>query len=109
VREAQVLEQGDERGWWRGWTWGWGASTWFTTENACPRRTTSTWPARRPVPPARWAAGSSMPSTSPPARCLRLEFEPQSRLLGPALSLGMQGLADRMVDDFVREADKGGA
>ena len=40
---------------------------------------------------------------------LRLEFEPQNRLLGPALSLGMQGLADRMVDDFVREADKGGA
>ena len=38
---------------------------------------------------------------------LRLEFEPQSRLLGPALSIGMQGLADRMVDDFVREADSG--
>ena len=38
---------------------------------------------------------------------LRLEFEPQNRLLGPALALGMQSLADRMVDDFVREADKG--
>ena len=37
---------------------------------------------------------------------LRLDFEPQSRLLGPALAIGMQGLADRMVDDFVREADK---
>lgn len=37
---------------------------------------------------------------------LRLDFEPQSRLLAPALQLGMQGLADRMVDDFVREADK---
>ena len=40
---------------------------------------------------------------------LRLEFEPQNRLLGPALALGMQSLADRMVDDFVREADKGEA
>src|SRR5690606_20200961 len=38
---------------------------------------------------------------------LALEFEPSSRLLAPALNLGMQGLADRMVDDFVREADKG--
>jgi len=38
---------------------------------------------------------------------LRLDFEPQSRLLGPALAIGMQSLADRMVDDFVREADKG--
>ena len=30
-------------------------------------------------------------------------------LLGPAMlaDCGMQGLADRMVDDFVREADKG--
>ena len=37
---------------------------------------------------------------------LRLDFEPQNRLLGPALQLGMQGLADRMVDDFVREADR---
>ena len=39
---------------------------------------------------------------------LTLDFEPQSRLLGPALAIGMQGLADRMVDDFVREADRGG-
>lgn len=36
---------------------------------------------------------------------LVLEFEPQSRLLAPALTLGFQGLADRMVDDFVRIAD----
>ena len=39
---------------------------------------------------------------------LKLDFEPLSRLLGPALALGMQGLADRMVDDFVREADRAG-
>ena len=36
---------------------------------------------------------------------LTLEFEPLSRLLTPALVLGFQGLADRMVDDFVRVAD----
>ena len=38
---------------------------------------------------------------------LTLDFEPRSRLLGPALALGFQGLADRMVDDFVRIADTG--
>ena len=38
---------------------------------------------------------------------LTLDFEPKSRLLGPALTLGFQGLADRMVDDFVRIADAG--
>ena len=38
---------------------------------------------------------------------LTLDFEPQSRLLAPALALGFQGLADRMVDDFVRIADAG--
>ena len=39
---------------------------------------------------------------------LELEFEPTSRLLGPALALGFQGLADRMVNDFVRVAEQGG-
>ncbi|MCI4567061.1 type II toxin-antitoxin system RatA family toxin [Lysobacter sp. CFH 32150] len=38
---------------------------------------------------------------------LTLEFEPNNRLLGPAFALGFQGLADRMVDDFVRVADRG--
>lgn len=38
---------------------------------------------------------------------LTLEFEPSSRLLTPALTLGFQGLADRMVDDFIRVADRG--
>ncbi|MFP5373854.1 MAG: type II toxin-antitoxin system RatA family toxin [Gammaproteobacteria bacterium] len=36
---------------------------------------------------------------------LTLAFEPVSRLLAPALAIGFQGLADRMVDDFVRVAD----
>ncbi|MGH8032098.1 MAG: type II toxin-antitoxin system RatA family toxin [Luteimonas sp.] len=39
---------------------------------------------------------------------LTLDFEPKSRLLLPALTIGFQGLADRMVDDFVRVADRGG-
>jgi len=37
---------------------------------------------------------------------LTLEFEPTVKMLGPALSLGFQSLADRMVDDFVRVADR---
>ena len=83
-----------------------GFHTWFTTENSL-------------VPPhhidmllrdgpfkrlqGRWqfhALGESACKVT-----LKLDFEPQSRLLGPALAIGMQGLADRMVDDFVREAD----
>ena len=36
---------------------------------------------------------------------LSLDFEPQSSLMLPVLSLGLRGLADRMVDDFVRVAD----
>ena len=36
---------------------------------------------------------------------LALDFEPQSSLMLPVLSLGLRGLADRMVDDFVRVAD----
>lgn len=36
---------------------------------------------------------------------LELEFEPKVKLLGPAFAIGFQGLADRMVDDFVSAAD----
>ena len=35
---------------------------------------------------------------------LHLDFETSS-LLAPAFALGFQGLADRMVDDFCRQAD----
>lgn len=38
---------------------------------------------------------------------LTLEFEPAIKLLGPAMAVGFQSLADRMVDDFVRVADRG--
>lgn len=39
---------------------------------------------------------------------LTMTFEPAVRLLGPAMALGFQSLADRMVDDFVQVADRGG-
>lgn len=35
---------------------------------------------------------------------LSMEFDVAGRLVGSALALGFQHLADRMVDDFVREA-----
>lgn len=37
---------------------------------------------------------------------LQLDFEVAGRVVGTALALGLQGLADRMVDDFCREADR---
>lgn len=39
---------------------------------------------------------------------LTLDFEPQSRLLLAPLTFGLQRLADRMVDDFIRVADADG-
>lgn len=37
---------------------------------------------------------------------LTLDFEAANKLLGSAMAIGFQGLADRMVDDFCREADR---
>lgn len=37
---------------------------------------------------------------------LSLDFEVAGKLVGSALAIGFQGLADRMVDDFCREADR---
>lgn len=37
---------------------------------------------------------------------LTMEFEVQNKLMGSALALGFQGLADRLVDDFCREANR---
>ena len=83
--------------------------TWFTTEN------TLTPPHHIDMQlrdgPFRKLSGRWQFHALDESACkvtLRLEFEPQNRLLGPALALGMQSLADRMVDDFVREAEKGG-
>lgn len=83
-----------------------GFSTWFTTENTLspPHHIDMVLrdgPFKRLH--GRWqfhALGKSACKVS-----LQLDFESQNRLLAPAFALGMQGLADRMVDDFVREAD----
>jgi ribosome-associated toxin RatA of RatAB toxin-antitoxin module len=37
---------------------------------------------------------------------LSLNFETAGRLMGGALAIGFQSVADRMVDDFVREAQR---
>lgn len=84
-----------------------GLRTWFTTENTLvpphhidmdlrdgPFRTLK----------GRWQFHSLDESACKVT--LTLDFEPMSRLLSPAFLIGFQGLADRMVDDFVRVADK---
>ena len=38
---------------------------------------------------------------------LTLSFEPAIKLLAPAMAIGFQSLADRMVNDFIRVADRG--
>ena len=80
--------------------------TWFTTENVLDRphridMQLKDGPFKRLV--GRWefqALGAHACKVG-----LVLDFEPSSRLLAPALALGFQGLADRMVNDFVRVAD----
>ncbi len=83
-----------------------GFRTWFTTRNtlAPPHHidmALQEGPFRRLA--GRWLFHALDESACKVS--LTLDFEPQNRLLAPALSLGMQGLADRMVDDFVRAAD----
>lgn len=105
-RAAEVIESGEERMVAR-LDLGLGAlSTWFTTENALER------PHRIDMKlvdgPFRKLHGRWDFHALDEEACkvtLTLEFEPSSRLLGPAFALGFQGLADRMVDDFVRVAD----
>jgi ribosome-associated toxin RatA of RatAB toxin-antitoxin module len=82
--------------------------TWFTTENILDR------PHRIDMNlvdgPFRKLHGRWEFHALDESACkvsLTLEFEPSNRLLGPALALGFQGLADRMVNDFVRVADRG--
>lgn len=106
--KAQIIESGQARMVAR-LDLGLGAlRTWFTTENTLQR------PGRIDMNlkdgPFRklhglWefqALGEGVSKVS-----LTLDFEPSNRLLRPAFSLGFQGLADRMVDDFVRTADRG--
>ena len=83
--------------------------TWFMTENRNVRPSSIDMRLREgPFKKlhGRWdftAMGESGSKVS-----LVLDFEPSSRLLAPALALGFQALADRMVADFVREAGKVG-
>jgi ribosome-associated toxin RatA of RatAB toxin-antitoxin module len=85
-----------------------GISTWFTTENRLSRphhidMALRDGPFRKLE--GRWEFHALDESACKVT--LRLDFEPRSRMLVPALKLGLQGLADRMVDDFVRVADDG--
>ena len=107
--QAQVLEQDEGRMLAR-LDLGLGKlSTWFTTENRLER------PHRIDMQlrdgPFRKLHGLWEFHALDESACkvsLTLDFEPGSRLLGPVFTLGFQGLADRMVDDFVRVADGGG-
>ncbi len=105
--KAELIEQGDRRVVAR-LDLGLGSfRTWFTTENRLERphridMQLRDGPFKRLE--GRWefqALDANACKVS-----LTLDFEPTSRLLGPALALGFQGLADRMVNDFVRVADR---
>jgi ribosome-associated toxin RatA of RatAB toxin-antitoxin module len=106
--QAQVLEQDDSRMLAR-LDLGLGAlSTWFTTENRLER------PHRIDMQlrdgPFRKLHGVWNFHALDESSCkvsLTLDFEANSRLLAPVFAVGFQGLADRMVDDFVRVADRG--
>jgi ribosome-associated toxin RatA of RatAB toxin-antitoxin module len=85
-----------------------GISTWFTTENALspPHHIDM----RLRDGPFKRLEGRWQFHALDESACkvtLTLDFEPNSKLLGPAFVLGLQTLADRMVDDFVRVADRG--
>lgn len=105
--QAQLIEQGEDRLVAR-LDLGLGAfRTWFTTENTL-KRPHSIDMQLRDGPFKRLHGRWEFHALDEDA-CkvtLTLEFEPSSRLLGPALALGFQGLADRMVNDFVRVADR---
>lgn len=108
-QQAEVIEQDQDRVLARLELGFGGFNTWFTTDNTLvpPHHIDM---ALRDGPfkrlQGRWQFHALDESACKVT--LTLDFEPHSRLLGPALALGMQGLADRMVDDFVREADRGG-
>lgn len=103
---AQVIEEGPDRMVAR-LDLGFGAlRTWFTTENALepPHRIDM----KLVDGPFRRLSGLWEFHALDESACrvtLTLDFEPTVRLLGPALAIGFQGLADRMVDDFIRVAD----
>jgi len=105
--QAQILEQGEERMLARMDVGLGSLRTWFTTENVLER------PHRIDMQlrdgPFKRLHGVWHFHVLDADSCkvtLTLDFEPASRLLGPVFTLGFQGLADRMVDDFVRVADR---
>ncbi|GAB3045705.1 type II toxin-antitoxin system RatA family toxin [Stenotrophomonas tumulicola] len=82
-------------------------STWFMTENTLQRPSSIDMKLREgPFKSlhGRWDFHSLAEDACKVT--LELQFEPTSRLLAPAFALGFQGLADRMVNDFVRVADQ---
>ena len=82
-----------------------GFKTWFVTNNTLePGRTMDMQLADGPFKRlhGRWEFKPLSETASKVS--LLLEFEPTSTLLGPVIKLGLQSLADRMVDDFVRIA-----
>ena len=85
-----------------------GLSTWFTTENTLtpPHHIDMVLregPFKRLQ--GRWQFDALDESACKVT--LTLDFELNTKMLGPAFTLGFQTLADRMVDDFVRVADRG--
>jgi len=105
---ADVLEASDERVVARLDLGLGGLRTWFTTENVLspPHHIDM----HLKDGPFRKLSGRWQFHALDESACkvsLTLDFEPQSRLLLPALTLGFQSLADRMVNDFVRVADAG--
>lgn len=104
--DAQVIESDDEHMIARLELGLGGLRTWFTTEN--------TWTRPHHIDlrlvdgPFRSLSGHWEFHALDECACkvsLTLKFQPKMKLLGPAMTLGFQGLADRMVDDFVRIAD----
>lgn len=104
---SQVLEQDEDRLVARLDLGMAGLSTWFTTENTLspPHHIDMVLrdgPFRKLT--GRWQFHALDESACKVT--LTLDFEPNSKILGPAFVLGFQTLADRMVDDFVRVADR---
>ena len=104
--DARIIEAGESRVLARLELGIGGFRTWFTTENtlAPPHHIEMELrdgPFKRLH--GRWQFHALDENASKVS--LSLDFEPQSSLMLPVLSLGLRGLADRMVDDFVRVAD----
>lgn len=104
---AAVLESGDERRVARLDLRMGALRTWFVTENTVVRPHHID--LRLVDGPFRSLSGRWEFHALDESACkvsLRLSFEPRVKLLAPALALGFQGLADRMVNDFIRVADR---